>query len=425
MHQGHAPSRRRLRLDAGAWLIFVILVLDVAGLGLVLPVLPYYATAYGAGGLAVGLLFSSYSIAQFVSSPLLGAVSDRRGRRPVLLLSQLGAACAYLLLGLAGSLWMLFLARIVGGITAGNASTAQAYLADRTSEQERTRSYALLGAAFGIGFLIGPAAGGVLSQIHPRLPAFAAAAVALTSMLAAWRFLPESLPPERRGRMQRSLNPLAVLARYAWRPGLRGLLWASFLLNVAFSGLQTNFAVWASRRFGFGPRDTATAFVDLAITALVVQGLVIRRIAGRAPDRVLAIAGFAITAAGFAAVVLSPAVPALYAGLAVLAAGAALGQAPLTSLQTRQVEAGEQGALSGATQALASLARILGPLWAGGLYSWLAPDAPYWSGALLLALGAVALWPAVRAPSTSPAWEIAHHETLSSSAAQERASRSG
>ncbi len=420
MYHEHTPSLRRPRLDAGAWLIFVILVLDVAGIGLVLPVLPYYATAYGAGSLAVGMLFSSYSVAQFLSSPLLGTLSDRRGRRPVLLLSQFGAACAYLLLGLASSLWMLFLARIVGGITAGNASTAQAYLADRTPEEERTKSYALLGAAFGIGFLIGPAAGGVLSQVHPRLPAFAAAAVALTSMLAAWRFLPESLPPERRGRTQRGLNPLGVLARYAWRPRLRGLLWAGFLLNAAFSGLQTNFAVWASRRFGFGPRDAAMAFVDLALTALVLQGLVIRRIAGRVPDRALALAGFAITAAGFAAVVLSPVVPALYAGLAVLAAGAALGQAPLTSLQTRQVEAGEQGALSGATQALASLARILGPLWSGALYSWLAPDAPYWSGALLLALGAVALWPSGRAPSAAPAWELAHHEALHSAAGREK-----
>jgi DHA1 family tetracycline resistance protein-like MFS transporter len=420
MHHPRVASPSRLRLDPGAWLIFAILVLDVAGIGLIIPVLPYYATAYGAGGLAVGLLFSSYSIAQFLSTPFLGALSDRHGRRPVLLLSQFGAACAYLLLGLAGSLGMLFLARIIGGITAGNASTAQAYLADRTPEEERTKSYALLGAAFGIGFLIGPAAGGVLSQVHPRLPAFAAAAVALTSLLTAWRFLPESLPRERRGRAQRSLNPLAVLARYAWRPGLRNLLWANFLLNVAFSGLQTNFAVWASRRFGFGPRETATAFVDLALTALVVQGLVIRRVAGRVPDRILAIAGFGLTALGFAAVVLAPVVPALYTGLAVLAAGAALGQAPLTSLQTSQVDAIEQGALSGAGQALASLARIFGPLWAGALYSWLTPDLPYWSGALLLALGALALWPAGRVPSLVPVRDRAYDEALSSSVLRER-----
>jgi len=374
--------------------IFAAVFLDLLGIGILIPVIPFLVRQFTPSALAVGLLALSYALAQFVAAPLLGRLSDRIGRRPVLVASVLGSALAYVAFGLATALWVLFVARVVDGLSGGNITAAQAYIADVSAPQDRAKNFGLIGAAFGLGFIIGPALGGVLSHISLAAPAFAAGAMAMLTALFGLFVLPESLPRERRNAAPlgaRDLNPLRPIARGLGQPALRALLLAIFAQGFAGAELRTNFAVFTAGRFGMGPSQNALVFSFIGVVGLLVQGVLLRRISHRVSERRLALVGLAVMVGGYLATAFVPTVALLYGALALIAFGGGLSTPMLTGLVSLSVAPTEQGAALGAVQSLQSLTQILGPVWAGAFFDHVSMGSPYWTAALWVLLAWVVI----------------------------------
>jgi MFS family permease len=375
--------------------IFVTLLLDIMGAGIIMPVVPYIVRPYSADALTIGLLAVTFSIAQFFASPLLGAISDRHGRRPVLVLSMFGAAIGYAFFGIGGALWMFFLSRVIAGFTGGSLTAAQAYIADISGPEDRAKNFGLVGAAFGVGFIIGPSIGGVLAKISLTAPAWAAGGVALVTAIFGWFVLPESLAPALRRPHPLHLgdfNPLSLLQTALRTPRLRALFSGIFLSRFAMMALQTNFAVYTLNRFKYTPSQNAVVFTVLGASAAITQGFIIRRLSGRFSDRWLLLVGLAVMVVGMTAVAAAPYGWMLSPAIAVLAAGSGLVQPTIQSLISSAGRAEEQGTLFGANGAITSLTAILGPAWAGAVFDHVAFTAPYWSGAILIA----AAWLSIR-----------------------------
>ena len=373
-------------------LAFFIVTLDLLGAGILLPVIPYIVRIYRTDALMVGWLSLSYSAAQFLATPVLGAFSDRVGRRPVLLMSIFGSACGYFLFGWAGSLWVLLLARIIDGLTGGNISTAQAYIADSSRPEDRAKNFGLIGAAFGLGFLLGPGIGGALSKISLQAPAFGAGMVSLATMLTAAFFLPESLPPAARHKVSfrvRDLDPLHKLAGPLRRPMLRWLLPGFFMLSLAMSGLQSNFAVYTLNRYGLTPAQNALILVWLGVVSVVMQGYVVRKVLPKVGETRLASEALIISVAGYALLAWCPRAWVLYPAIGVIATGNGLAGPALWALLSREGDPQEQGLLMGVGSSLNSLARVGGPIVAGAAFDHIAMGAPYWLGAGFMGVGLV------------------------------------
>lgn len=373
--------------------IFLTVFLDLLGVGILVPVLPYIVREFRSDALTVGLLSLTFAAAQFIASPVLGALADRHGRRPVLLLSVLGTGVGYFLFGAGKALWLLYLARLLDGFTGGNVSTAQAYIADVSPVEDRAKNFGLIGAAFGLGFVLGPAIGGLLSQWSLRAPAFAAGGLSLVTVTLGYLALPESLPPERRAHTPlrlTDLDPLGHLGAALRRPGLGRLFLAFFAMSLAMAGLQSNFAVYTHARFGLGPQGNAVLFTVVGTVSIVVQGGLLRRISTAGHEGRIAVGGLACMAAGFAATAFAPGLGWLYPAIVVLAFGSAAAGPMLTGEVSHSVGPTEQGWVLGSMQSVASLARIVGPAWAGLAFDHVGPRAPYWSGALWVLAGLVA-----------------------------------
>ncbi len=386
--------------------IFLTVFIDLLGVGIVLPLLPFYVKLIEETGtpwlaanhaLIVGALTASYSLFQFLFAPVLGGLSDRFGRRPVLLLSLLGAAFSYVLFGLADSLRgfgaeavlvVLFVSRIIAGITGGSISAAQAYIADITPPEERARGMGLIGAAFGLGFMLGPAMGGLLSLVSLSAPAFVAAGLVFASVVFGYFRLPESLPAERRAQRLNSINPFKRLQAVIGLEAIRPLLLGTVMLNFAFAGLQSNFAVFANTRFGFGPTDIAFIFAFIGLVSVVMQGLLIRKLVSRFGEPRLAVSGLTLMALSFALIAFIPAGWMLYPVTAILAIGTGMATPSLTSLISRRVSPQAQGSALGGVQSLNSLMMVIGPLFAGVMFDAFGATAPYLSG-LFVVTGAV------------------------------------
>jgi len=394
-----SPVTSRFGLSRPMALILFTVFLDLLGIGLIFPIGPFYATAFGASAFDVGLLFTLFSVAQFLTIPILGALSDRYGRRPVLLIGIAGEVVGYLLFGTATSLTMLYLSRLVAGASSGNIGAAQAYIADISTPREHTRSFGLLGAAVSVGFLFGPALGGFLGQYDLRLPAFAAAALVLVNWISVMVWLPESLPADRRSRgsLSTGLNPFGVLLTLLRRPLLRGPLLATFLCNFAFSGYLTSFALFTSARFGWGPQQVAVVLVVQSILSIVIQTFGVRRLSESLPDTTILLLGIGVNMLGFLVIALAPNPAFLYALSAPLqATGSALWRPSLSSLVTKLVSGSEQGLANGGSQASSALATIVGPMASGVLFERVGAASPFFAGATLFALGAVTIFAAVR-----------------------------
>jgi MFS transporter, DHA1 family, tetracycline resistance protein len=371
--------------------IFVTVFVDMVGYGLVIPLLPFYAREYAAGAALVGLLGSLYAATQFVGGPFLGGLSDRTGRRPVLVVCLLGASIAYLLLGLAETLFLLFAAVVLAGAAGGTQATAQAYIADSTSPEHRARGLGLIGAAFGLGLMAGPAMGGLLSLYSLHAPAFAAAALALTNAAFGFLVLPESLSPGLRTPTPlRRLNPLSQLRGVMGIRGIRWFLLAVFLLNLSFAGLLTNFPLFSNVRFGWDAPANAFFFAFVGVCAVLTQGLLIGRLQPRFGEERLLIGGLSVMAVGLGLVAVVPYGPLLYPVVGVLAVGVGLAIPALTALISRRVSGREQGRVMGGLQAVISVTLIVGPVVAGLAFDHLGVPAPYWIGAVLAALALLA-----------------------------------
>ena len=355
--------------------IFVTVFIDLVGFGIVIPVLPYYVegTKFDASPRTVGLLFASYSIMQLVFSPVLGRLSDRYGRRPVLFFSLLGTSLGFFILGFANTLWLLFLGRIIDGITGGNISTAQAYIADVTEEKDRAKGMGLIGAAFGLGFIFGPAIGGVLSKWGIGVPFLFAGGLALANAVLLYFTLPETVTPDHPARASAgAAGRWSQLARALRQPRLAYVLCVYFLLVVAFSIMTASLSLFTMHRFGYDAAQNGYLFMYVGVIGALIQGGLIGRLARRFGELPLAVAGTLLFAASlFAIPFLGPhtGVSLLLLVGAVFATGNALATPSLTALASKSAGRAEQGGVLGVTQSVASLARAVGPLIQAALIS--------------------------------------------------------
>ncbi|HEV2736833.1 MAG TPA: MFS transporter, partial [Longimicrobiaceae bacterium] len=333
--------------------VFLTVFLDLVGFGIVIPLLPLYAERFGAGPVGVTWLVAVYSLMQLLFAPWWGSLSDRVGRRPVLLVGLFGSAASYLLFGLAGSLAMLFVGRALAGIMGANVGVAQAYIADVTAPEERARGMGLIGAAFGLGFILGPAIGGALSHFGHAVPFFGAAALAAANGLLALFRLPESLPAERRSAHPAGSGPrarLRALAAAAANPRLRPLYAASLLATLAIAAMEATLSLWADRRWGLSPAEVAYLFAYVGAVAVLVQGALVGRLARRLGEHGLALAGALSLAAGLAAIPLASSAWLLALALAAFAFGHGTLTPALSALVSRAAPGGEQGRLLGVSQ---------------------------------------------------------------------------
>src|SRR5262245_19844863 len=354
--------------------IFTTVFIDLVGFGIVIPVLPFYAegTVFNATPRTVGFLFASYSIMQLIFSPILGRLSDKYGRRPVLFLSIIGTGIGFLILGFAATVWMLFAGRILDGITGGNISTAQAYIADITTKENRAKGMGLIGAAFGLGFIFGPAIGGILNRWGIHVPFFFAAGLCFANALLLYFTLPETVTRDHPARQSaaggRSFGQLLEALK---QPKLAFVLIVYFLFVVAFSIMTTSFSLYTMFRFGYDAQHTGYLFAYVGLIAVVIQGGLIGRLVKRFGELPLILFGalcFAISL--FAVPFVGPAaggLAGLLIGGGVFSMGNSLATPALTSLASKSVGPAEQGVVLGVTQSVASLARAVGPFLAAVL----------------------------------------------------------
>jgi DHA1 family tetracycline resistance protein-like MFS transporter len=335
-----------------------------------------------------GVFGTAWALMQFIFSPVLGALSDRFGRRPVILLSNLGLGLDYVLMALAPTLGWLFVGRVISGITASSFSTAGAYVADVTPPERRAAGFGMLGAAFGLGFILGPALGGVLGAIDPRLPFWVAAGFSLLNFLYGLLVLPESLPRARRAAFTwRRANPVGALTLLRSHPALLGLAAVHFLHRVAHDVLPSTFVLYTSYRYAWDERTVGITLAAIGLTTAIVQAGLVRPAVARAGERRLLLAALALGAIGFTIYGLASTSVAFWLGLPVVALWGLSGPA-LQGLATRRVDSSEQGRLQGALASLMGIAGMIAP----GLFTFTfaafittLPGAPFFLAALILA----------------------------------------
>jgi DHA1 family tetracycline resistance protein-like MFS transporter len=370
-------------------LILGYVFIDVLGFSLILPLLPFYAESFDASPTVVGLLLGANAITQLIGAPLIGRLSDRYGRRPLLLVSIAGTALSFVLLGLANSLWMLFLSRILDGFLGGNISLAQAYITDVTDEKSRAKGLGLIGAAFGVGFIFGPAIGGTLAGGgNYTVPAFAAAALSAINLVAVLLLLPESLPPEQRA--QRANSPatkvtLSALWQALSRPCVGPLLSFRLFFGLAFTMFQTIFALFAQKRLGLDVQATSYILTYVGMLVVAVQAGGIGLLTKRFGDKQLVFGGTVMLAVSLLAWALTPNVWILLVILAPVALSGGVLNVVSNSALTKSVYPEEIGGTLGLSAALGSLARIVTPILGGFLIDAIGPGAPGVLGALAMA----------------------------------------
>ena len=369
-------------------LILLFVFIDVLGFSLILPLLPYYAETFSATPSIVGLLLGANALAQLIGAPIIGRLSDQYGRRPMLILSIAGTLVSFLILALANSLWVLFASRILDGLLGGNVSLAQAYITDVTDEKSRARGLGLIGAAFGVGFIFGPALGGTLSGGgNYSLPAFFATGFATLNLLGVLLWLPESLPPEKRS--QRARNPRSEFsARALWealhRPCVGPLLNVQLLYALAFTLFETIFSLFALERLGLDARATSYILTYVGLLVVAVQGGGMGLLTKRFTEKQLIFGGsilLALTLLGWA---LTPAVWWLLVVLAPLALASGALRVSINSALTKSVYPEEVGGALGLSAALGSLARVVSPVIGAFLLANLSPAAPGILASLLM-----------------------------------------
>jgi multidrug resistance protein len=375
-------------------IVFVTVFIDLLGFGIIIPLLPFYAETFGATAFTVGLLATSFSLMQFIFAPIWGRLSDRVGRRPIILLGLLGSCLSYFAFGMASTLTALFAARIFAGIAGANIPTAQAVVADLTTPENRAKGMGMVGAAFGLGFIFGPAIGGFLSRYGYSVPAFFASGLSLVNFVAAWFLLPETLKPEHRaiervGRIDALRSALA-------RPHLPLLLVIGFLVVAAFSAFESTFALFAERSYGFHASSIGYVFAFVGIVLVIVQGFLVGKVVKRVGEHHIVPASLAIVAIGLLMIPATQSVAALLVANGVMAVGMGFNNPSLMSLVSRYSAAEDQGGVMGLTQSLNSLARIVGPLWGGFAFDHLGIGMPYITSAAVMGIAAAlsihALW---------------------------------
>lgn len=357
--------------------IFLIVLVDILGLTIILPLLPFYAEHLGASATTVGLLISSFAFCQLIAGPILGRMSDHMGRKPLLIVSQIGTFIGFLILAASHTLWLVFLSRIIDGLTAGNLSLAQAYIADVTTPENRARSFGVIGIAFGIGFLIGPGISGFLSVFGYAYPILAAAALSATSIVCTITLLPRVNPgydgsDEGPAGRRLSVFDWNSYAQYFARPALGRLLWQFFFFAFSFSMFVSGFALYASERYvwhgrPFGAREVGYVFAFVGFLGIILQGFLIGRLVRAVGERTLVWTGFLSAAIGYAALGWTSTIGQLLSCSVISSYGTGVIRPSITSLVTRAAGKREQGVVLGLTQSLTSVSSVVAPVIAGFL----------------------------------------------------------
>jgi len=390
--------------------VFVTVLLDMLAIGVIIPVLPRLVLSFLGGDTVraadmLGLFGTVWALMQFVFSPLQGALSDRFGRKPVIVISNIGLGLDYVLMAVAPAISWLFVGRVISGITAASISTAYAYVADVTPPERRSARFGVLGAAFGAGFVLGPALGGIAGNVDPRLPFWIAAALSLANGLYGILILPESLPPARRASFSwRRANPLGSLVLLRSQPQLATLASINFLGNLAHAVLPSMSVLYMTYRYGWDERSVGLAMAAVGVCAMIVQGALISPVVGRFGERNSLIAGLMFGIAGFLVFGLASSGKAFLLGIPLMALWGLANPSAL-GLMSRRVSPSEQGRLQGANSSIMGIANLLGP----GLFTqtfaiaisvrheWHLPGAPFVLAAVLLAIAATTAWATTRA----------------------------
>lgn len=388
-----APAPRR----AAFAFVFVTVLLDMFAIGIIIPVLPRLVEDFMGGDTAraailYGIFGTAWALMQFLFSPVLGSLSDRFGRRPIILLSNFGLGLDYILMALAPNVRWLFVGRVISGITAASISTAGAYIADVTPAEQRAAKFGLLGAAFGAGFVVGPALGGVLGDISPRLPFWVAAGLSLTNGLYGLFVLPESLTRERRSAFSwRKANPVGALKLLRSHRELWGFTWVTFLSNLAHAALPSVAVLYMGYRYNWDTKAVGLLLAGVGVCQIIVQGFLVGRVVKALGERHTILVGLVAGAAGFTVQAMAPNGAIYASGVVLMALWGLMGPA-LQSVMTRLVSPSEQGQLQGANSSVLGIATMIGPLlftqtfatFIGAHRDWHLPGAPFLLSAILL-----------------------------------------
>ena len=370
--------------------IFLTVFIDVIGIGIIIPLLPFYAEKFGASPAVITLLFSSFSLMQFLSAPFWGSLSDRLGRRPIILLSIGGSCLAYLWCGLANSLLMLFASRLFAGLMGGTIVTAQAYISDITTPENRAKGMGMIGASLGLGFTFGPAIGGFLAGINPeeinyQLPLFAAAGLSLLGFIFAFCNLPKIQSSH-----QNRIKKIAFLPNFndflttLQSPLINVLIIVFFLINLGLLGAQTTLALWLERQFSWGPQETGYTLMFCAVVATILQGGMIGILTKKFGEVNLLISGVAFLGMGLFLLPFSNTIVLLLGAVAFQTIGECISKVAIRSLLSQLAPDNETGKILGIAQSFSSLGTILGPAFAGLIFVQIGKDAPFFNGAILM-----------------------------------------
>lgn len=396
--RGHAfvvAKRERSPMPAGFWIIWTTVALDLVGFGIVVPILGRYAERYGASGLQVGLMFATFSVAQMIFAPVLGRISDRVGRKPVIIFSLVGTAVGSVVTGAAGALWVLFLGRAIDGASGASVAVAQGAIADIAPPDQRARLIGMLGAAFGVGFVVGPALGGLAALGGPHVPFYVAGALAGINAVAAYFRLPETKPDTSHIETTRR-------RRGALTPSLQRFAFVGFLSMLGFAGFESTFSLWGERIFDFTEGTASLVFVFVGFSLVIVQGALIGPVTKKLGSRTLLRVGLSLVAIGLLLLSVTSSWVLLFVALFLLSLGQGFSGPSGGALVAELAPVERRGEAIGYQQSTAAFGRIVGPVMAGALFDHIGVGTPFFVGGVLMVVALGAVWSLTRESIPAP-----------------------
>jgi multidrug resistance protein len=387
-------KKERTPMPAGYWIIWTTVALDLVGFGIVVPILGRYAERFGANGLQVGLMFASFSVAQMVFAPILGRISDKVGRKPVIVFSLIGTAVGSFVTGAAGALWVLFLGRILDGASGASVAVAQGAVADIAPPEQRARLMGMLGAAFGVGFVVGPALGGLAALGGPHVPFYLAGSIAAINAIAAIIRLPETKPDTSHITEKHQRGT-------ALSPALKRFALVGFLSMLGFAGFEATFSIWGEKQFGFTEGSASIVFVFVGVTLVAVQGGLIGPLTQRLGSRKLLRIGLSLVAVGLLLLGFSTTWPLLFIALFLLSLGQGMSGPSGSALVAELAPVERRGEAIGYQQSTAAFGRVAGPVMAGALFDHVGISAPFFVSGVLILCAVGSVWSITRSAITA------------------------
>jgi multidrug resistance protein len=387
-------KKERTPMPAGYWIIWTTVALDLVGFGIVVPILGRYAERFGANGLQVGLMFASFSVAQMVFAPILGRISDKVGRKPVIVFSLIGTAVGSFVTGAAGALWVLFLGRILDGASGASVAVAQGAVADIAPPEQRARLMGMLGAAFGVGFVVGPALGGLAALGGPHVPFYLAGSIAAINAIAAIIRLPETKPDTSHITEKHQRGT-------ALSPALKRFALVGFLSMLGFAGFEATFSIWGEKQFGFTEGSASIVFVFVGVTLVAVQGGLIGPLTQRLGSRKLLRIGLSLVAVGLLLLGISNTWPLLFIALFLLSLGQGMSGPSGSALVAELAPVERRGEAIGYQQSTAAFGRVAGPVMAGALFDHVGISAPFFVSGVLILCAVGSVWSITRSAITA------------------------